>query len=164
MRDEAVKYGGKQIAILCAVLPVFKKYNAMRRFGRKVVYFSEHQIPKGREAMKSSRHLSCIAACLALLLTDCAGQVGSPVTMADICIFHQQSDGVPIKTVITSGITSSVCVDPLCLHDVECPLYDIQIEEHSDIPIGDIYCFVRGILSVQAYTGGRAGIVHDESG
>lgn len=111
--------------------------------------------------MKKNKLISCLTAIFAvlLLLSGCA-DANNRITMSDICVFRQRSDGVPIKTDLTSGITSTVCGDPLCMHDTECQLYDIvNMGDNGAITIGDIYCFVRGNLSVREKTGERSGEV-----
>lgn len=111
--------------------------------------------------MKKNKLLTCMTAVFVLmLLISCSNKNDSRITMSDICVFRQRSDGIPIKTAITSGITSTVCVDPLCLHNAECPLYDsVNMGEYGAIPIGDIYCFVRGNMSEQKNTGIHSGEV-----
>lgn len=76
--------------------------------------------------MKNNKLILCSTAIFAalLLLCGCADSGDDRITMSDICIFRQRSDSVPIKTVLTSGITSTFCVDSLCIHDAECSLHD----------------------------------------
>lgn len=92
----------------------------------------------------------------AMLICGCGDTDDNRITMSDICVFRQRSDGVPVKTVLTSGITSTVCVDPLCMHDAECLLYDSAFDS---ITLGDTYCFVSGNMSVGENTGERSGEV-----
>ena len=99
--------------------------------------------------------LTAIFAAL-LLFCSCTDTANNRITMSDICVFRQRSDGVPVKTVLTSGITSTVCVDPLCMHDTECPLYNSAFDS---ITLGDTYCFVSGNMSVGENTGERSGEV-----
>lgn len=90
-------------------------------YDENVVYISESQSCKGDLRMKNNKLIFGLTAIFTslLLLCSCADS-GNRSTISDLCVFRQRSDGVPIKTVLTS----TVCVDPLCIHDSECQLHD----------------------------------------
>jgi len=97
--------------------------------------------------MKKITYITKIIAVLitAVFITGCSTSNTEYRTASDICIFRQRSDGIPIRTMLTSGITSSVCIDPLCMHDDKCPLYGISnISGDNVIVLGNHYCFISG--------------------
>ena len=82
---------------------------------------------------------------LVMMLSGCTATDTAHTAMSELCVFRQRSDGTPIRTMLTNGTTSTVCVDPLCLHDDSCPLAGISnLTGEGAIPIGDSYCFVSG--------------------
>ena len=96
----------------------------------------------------------------AVLLTGCTATDAAHTSMSELCVFRQRSDGTPIRTMLTNGRTSTVCVDPLCLHDDSCPLAGISnLTGEGAIPIGDSYCFISGDLSQDENTGMMSGEV-----
>ena len=96
----------------------------------------------------------------AVLLTGCTATDTAHTAMSELCVFRQRSDGTPIRTMLTNGRTSTVCVDPLCLHDDSCPLAGISnLTGESAIPIGDSYCFISGDLLQDENTGMMSGEV-----
>lgn len=98
---------------------------------------------------------SALITAIVMLILLCGCSDGEGMTMSDICVFHQRSDGVPVKTLPKSGVTSTVCVDPLCTHGEECPLYGCVFPDGSTaITVGNYYCFAResrGETSLLAY-------------
>lgn len=97
---------------------------------------------------------------ISVLLIGCDNKESDKITVSDICIFRQLNNGTPVKTVLSIGSTSTVCIDPLCMHDTECPLY--QRANESDIgtiTVGNIYPFVYGSLSLNQNTGDHSGEV-----
>ncbi len=95
---------------------------------------------------------------LSNLLTGCDGGETiheSKESISDLYVFRVSNTGVPYKTSLVSGTTSTVCIDPLCLHDDDCPLDE---SSYFGIPLGEYYCFVRGTISTMQGSDVRSGV------
>ena len=65
---------------------------------------------------------------------------------------------MPVKTILSSAKTTTVCVDPLCSHGMECPFADAHgMGDLDGLAIDNLYCFVSGSASVVTDTGEHFG-------
>ncbi|MBQ8187832.1 MAG: hypothetical protein IJ037_13325 [Clostridia bacterium] len=98
--------------------------------------------------------LTVLTVFLAVVFIGCSADETGNLTMSDICVFRQRSNGIPVRTVLSSGITSTVCVDPLCIHTDDCPLYGINnLSGEGAVALGDYYCFTSGDIALDENTG-----------
>jgi len=104
-----------------------------------------------KNRINTTRILTVLTA--AMILTGCTGKENGS-TMENICVFRQTSQGIPVKTVLSSAKTTSVCVDPLCTHETECPLNGAaNMGDLGGIALGNRYCFVKGSIGIDVDTG-----------
>ena len=100
------------------------------------------------------RKLLAALTLLALIFTGCAKDEGR-TTVSDLCVFSQTSDGTPMKTMLSTGKRTAVCIDPLCDHGEDCSLYSCG----EWLVCGDEFIFVKGSLSLDRNTGERSGYI-----
>lgn len=90
----------------------------------------------------------------ALIFTGCA-ENEVRMTVSDLCVFSQTADGTLMKTMLSTGKRTAVCIDPLCGHGGDCPLSACG----DWLVSGDEFVFVKGSLAVDQNTSERSGTV-----
>ena len=97
--------------------------------------------------------LFCILITAILLFTACTSSVGQENSNHEKFIYRMADGssldwdtamGMPIKINLVSGKTTSVCIDPLCMHeDADCPFYEC----FGCVADGTVIFFRRGWIN-----------------